>query len=154
MGQKMAEKPNIALPCESSRIVDIMAVSPCPRPADFLWQLQTFGQGRWLATLSDAGGVQLLLIEVVGEPEVGAHEVGVHEVGVREVGVHEVGVREVGVREAGAHEVGAREDGAREVGAHEVGAREVGAREVGAREVGAGELPPPPDRPRAPSLPE
>ena len=100
----MVEKPKIALLCGSSRFVDIMAVSQYLRLADFLRRLQTFafGQGRRLADLIDAGGVQLVLRDVgarkFGVPEVGTREDGVREVGAKEVGVHEVGAREVGAR--------------------------------------------------------
>ncbi len=98
----MAEKPKIVTLCGFFRLVNIMAVSPYPRHALSLRRLQTFGQGRRLAALTDARGVQLLLSEVAGVREVGAREVGVREVGVREVGALEAGVREVGAREVGA----------------------------------------------------
>ena len=159
VAQKVAEKPKIALLCGSSRFVDIMAVSPYPRPGHSSRRLQTFGQGRRPAALTDARGVQLLLSDdgvrevgdrEVGAQEVGAREVGTQEVGMREIGEHEVGVCEVGAIEVGAREVGALEDCAREVGDREVGAPEVGTREVcvpqvgvreaGAREVGAREV--------------
>ncbi len=63
VGQKVAEKPKIALLCGSSRFVDIMAVSTYPL---FLRRLQTFRQGWRLAALTDARGVQLLLSEFLG----------------------------------------------------------------------------------------
>ena len=78
----MAEKPKIVTLCGLSRFVDIMAVSLCPRRADFLRRLQASGQGRRLAALSDARGVQLLLSKGVGEPEVGARSQSRHSTGL------------------------------------------------------------------------
>ncbi len=123
VGQNVAEKPKIVTLCGFFRLVNIMAVSPYPRHALSLRRLQTFGQGRRLAALTDARGVQLLLSEVAGVREVGVREVGVREVGAREVGIYGVGAREVGAREVGVREVGALEAGVREVGAREVGAQ-------------------------------
>ncbi len=127
MGQKVAEKPKIALLCGSSRCVDIMAVSPCQWPAVFFFRrrLQSLGQGRQLVALTDARGVQLVLREVVG---------------VREVGVREFGVREVGAREIGDREVGAREVGAREVGPTEFKPPEIGSNEPCAAQIGTSDI--------------
>ena len=80
VGHKVAEKPKIALLCGSSRFVDIMTVSPCLRPADFLGRLQTFAQGRRVAALPDTRRVQLLLSDY-GDPVVGSREIGEAEVG-------------------------------------------------------------------------
>ena len=76
----MAEKPKIVTLCGSPRFVDIMAVSLHPRRADFLRRIQTFGQGRRLAALPDAHGIDLVLSEVLGVREVGTREVTAREV--------------------------------------------------------------------------
>ncbi len=141
MGQKVAEKPKIVTLCGSSRFIDIMDVLPFSLPAMYLQRLQTFGQGRrLLGGHIHARGVQLVLREVVGAPEVGVREVGETEVGGREVGAREVGAPEPGVREVGVCEVGAREVGHPEVSAREVGPREVGAGEIGLAKHGMSQI--------------